>query len=129
MPPLVADTPHLPEAVPPPPDEPVRDLARRLRALAPTHGLDLHSSLRTRALRWLVHCHWRGYSKRKIARTLLIATKLDLYGRALAVPERYFEAARDLDVRPHSAAPQFFPPATAPPPPPPCPPAPSPPPA
>src|SRR5258708_8394393 len=114
MPPLVADTPHLPEAVPPPPDEPVRDLARRLRALAPTHGLDLHSSLRTRALRWLVHCHWRGYSKRKIARTFLIATKLDVYGRALPVPERYFEAARDLDAHPASAAPQFFLPDAAP---------------
>src|SRR5260370_840012 len=88
--------------------DPVRDLARRLRTLAPTHGLDLHSSLRTAALRWLVHCRWRGYSKRKIARTMLIATKLDLYGRAAPVPERYFDAARDLDVRPDNDGPEFF---------------------
>src|SRR6266853_1206549 len=39
---------------------------------------------------------------------MLIATKLDLYGRALPVPERYFEAARDLDVRPDSDGPEFF---------------------
>jgi heptosyltransferase-2 len=108
MAPLVAENPHLSEVVTLAPDEPVRDLARRLRALAPTHGLDLHSSLRTAALRWLVHCRWRGYSKRKIARTMLIATKLDLYGRAVPIAERYFEAARDLDVRPDGLGPEFF---------------------
>ncbi|HXI34251.1 MAG TPA: glycosyltransferase family 9 protein [Gemmatimonadales bacterium] len=108
MAPLVADNPHLSEVVTLAPDESVRDLARRLRALAPTHGLDLHSSLRTAALRWLVHCHWRGYSKRKIARTILIATKLDVYGGHRPVAERYFEAARDLDVRPDSDGPEFF---------------------
>lgn len=108
MAPLVAENPHLSDVLTLAPDEPVRDLARRLRALGPTHGLDLHSSLRTAALRWLVRCRWRGYSKRKLARTMLIATKLDVYGRALPVPERYFEAARGLDVRPDGAGPEFF---------------------
>src|SRR5690242_14966573 len=101
MAPLVADNPHLSEVVTLAPDEPVR-------ALAPPHGLDLHSSLRTAALRWLVHCRWRGYSKRKIARTILIATKLDVYGGHRPVAERYFEAARDLDVRPDGDGPEFF---------------------
>ncbi len=108
MAPLVAENPHLSAVVTLAPDEPVRDLARRLRALAPTHGLDLHASLRTTALRWLVPCRWRGYGKRKVARTLLIATKLDVYGRALPVAERYFAAARDLDVRPDGEGPEFF---------------------
>src|SRR2546423_370311 len=47
MAPLVADNPHVAEVVALEPDEPLRHLARRLRALAPTHGLDLHGSLRT----------------------------------------------------------------------------------
>src|SRR5207253_1576567 len=47
MAPLVADNPHVGEVVALEPDEPLRHLARRLRALAPTHGLDLHGSLRS----------------------------------------------------------------------------------
>ena len=37
-------------------------------------------------------------SKRKLARTTLISTKINLYGRHVPVPERYFEAAPALDV-------------------------------
>ena len=108
MAPLVADNPHISDVVTLAPDEPVRDLARRLRAFSPTHGLDLHGSLRTRALRWLVSCRWRGYRKRKLARGLLISTKIDLYGKALPVPERYFAAARHLDVWPDGEGPEFY---------------------
>src|SRR3989454_9141491 len=56
MAPLVADNPHLAEVVALEPDEPLRHLARRLAALAPppTHGLDLHGSVRSVALRLLV---------------------------------------------------------------------------
>jgi heptosyltransferase-2 len=109
MTPLVADNPNLSQIVALDPDEPVRHLARRLRALHPTHGLDLHGSLRSVALRTLVRGRWRGYSKRKLRRALLIGTKLDTYGPgSLPVAERYFEAARDLDVRPDGAGPEFF---------------------
>src|SRR5256714_12099598 len=90
--PLVADNPHVAEVVALEPDEPLRHLARRLRALAPTHGLDLHGSIRSVGLRLLVPCRWSGYRKRKLARTLLISTKLDAYGRPAPVAERYFEA-------------------------------------
>src|SRR2546430_16465263 len=71
-------------------------ILRRLRALAPTHGLDLHGSVRSASLRVLVGCRWSGYRKRKLARALLIATKLDAYRRRAPSPiaERYFEAAR-----------------------------------
>jgi heptosyltransferase-2 len=109
MAPLVADNPHFSGVVTLAPGEPIGDLARRLRALAPTHGLDLHGSLRSAALRLLVRgARWSGYSKRKLARTALIGTKIDLYGKHLSVAERYFEAARSLDVRPDGGPPEFF---------------------
>jgi len=108
MAPLVADNPHLSKVVTLEPGESITDLARRVRALAPTHGLDLHGSLRSAALRLLVRCRWSGYSKRKLARTALIATKIDLYGKHVPVPERYFEAARAFDVRPDGEPPEFL---------------------
>src|SRR3989440_4081361 len=107
MAPLVADNPHLGEVVALEPDEPLRHLARRLRALAPTHGLDLHGSLRSAGLRLLVRCRWSGYRKRKLARTLLISAKPDPYRHPAPVAERYFEAARRLDARPDGGAPEF----------------------
>ena len=107
MTPLVSDNPHVHEVVALEPDEPIRHLARRLRALRPTHGLDLHGSVRSAALRLLVRCHWTGYRKRKLARALLIATKLDVYGARVPVAERYFEAARALDTRPDGGPPEF----------------------
>lgn len=108
MAPLVADNPHLTQVLALEPGEPITDFARRVRALGPTHGLDLHGSLRSAALRLLVRCRWSDYSKRKLARTTLIATKIDLYGNHIAVAERYFEAARHLDVHPDGGPPEFF---------------------
>jgi len=107
MTPLVSDNPHVHEVVALEPDEPIRHFARRLRALRPTHGLDLHGSVRSAGLRLLVRCHWTGYRKRKLARALLIATKLDVYGARVPVAERYFEAARALDTRPDGGPPEF----------------------
>src|SRR5260221_120209 len=83
-------------------------LGRSLRAVRQTHGLDLHGSLRSAALRLLVPCQWSGYSKRKLARTALIAAKINVYGKLVPVPERYFEAARALDVHPDGGPPEFF---------------------
>jgi heptosyltransferase-2 len=62
--PLLADNPHLTQVVALEPDEPLRHFAARLRAVAPTHALDLHGSLRSLALRALVGGRWRGYRKR-----------------------------------------------------------------
>jgi heptosyltransferase-2 len=107
MAPLVSDNPRLTRVVALEPDEPLRRLARRVRSLAPTHGLDLHGSLRSAALRRLVRTRWAGYRKRRLARTLLIATKLDVYGRSVPVPERYFSAARRLDVHPDGGPLEF----------------------
>jgi len=107
MVPLVSDNPHLTLVAALEPGEGVSQLAARLRAFAPTHGLDLHGSLRSAALRSLVRARWAGYRKRRFARTLLIATKVDVYGTPTPVPERYFAAARRLDVSPDGGAPEF----------------------
>jgi len=64
MAPLVADNPRLAEVVTLEPGEPIRHLARRLRALAPTHGLDLHGSVRSAGLRLLVRCPGDGARRR-----------------------------------------------------------------
>lgn len=108
MAPLVADNPRLSDVVTLAPGEPLGALARRLAALAPARGLDLHGSLRSAVLRLRVRCPWHGYSKRRLSRGMLIATKLDLYRRRVPVAERYFAAARGLDVRPDGAPPEFF---------------------
>lgn len=108
MAPLVSEHPGIAEVVSLEPDESVRRLAQRLRALAPTHGLDLHASLRSVALRVLVRCPWSGFAKHKFARSILISTKVDLYGPPVPVAERYFEAAHSLDVRPDGQPAQFF---------------------
>jgi lipopolysaccharide heptosyltransferase II len=108
MAPLVADNPHLSAVVTLAPGEPLGNLARRLMALAPVRGLDLHGSLRSAALRLRVRCPWHGYGKRKLARGVLIATKIDLFRHRVPVAERYFAAARGLDVRPDGAPPEFF---------------------
>src|SRR2546430_8375058 len=65
--------------------------------------------VRSASLRVLVGCRWSGYRKRKLARALLIATKLDAYRRRAPSPvaERYFEAARRLDTRPDGGPPEF----------------------
>ena len=110
MAPLVIENPHLTRVIVLEPHERITDLAHRLRPLGPTHGLDLHGSLRSVALRLLVPCRWSSYSKRKFARTTLISTKINLYGKHMPVPERYFEAARGagLDVDPDGGPPEFF---------------------
>ncbi|MGH7530219.1 MAG: glycosyltransferase family 9 protein, partial [Gemmatimonadales bacterium] len=110
MAPLLSDNPHIARVVTLEPGQSVLDLAQHLRDLRPTHGLDLHGSLRSATLRLLVRCRWAGYAKRKPARAVLIATKLDLYGRHTPVAERYFEAARGagLDVAPDGGPPEFF---------------------
>jgi heptosyltransferase-2 len=113
MTPLVEAHPALSEVVALEPHEPLVHLAERLRALRPTHGLDLHGNFRSRMLRLLVRSRWTGYRKRKLARSALISAKVDMYGAPVPVAERYFEAARQLDVRPDGGPAEFFPSAAA----------------
>jgi lipopolysaccharide heptosyltransferase II len=86
----------------------LRELGAALRAREFTHRLDLHGSSRSRALRWLAGGRWSGYPKHRIARELLIRAKRDVYRDRRPVAERYFDAARDLDVRPDAGPLEFF---------------------
>lgn len=108
MAPLLSDHPALDQIFALEPHEPIAHFARRVRAWKPVYALDLHGSLRSRALRALLSCRWSGYTKRKVRRALLVATKIDLYRDTPPVPERYFEAARRLDVRPDGEPPEFY---------------------
>lgn len=106
--PLLEDNPHLSEIIALQPDQSLPSLAAELRASGFSHLLDLHDSLRSRILRALVPGAWRGYPKYRAARALLIHGKRDRYPVHRPVAERYFEAARGLDVRPDGDPPDFF---------------------
>jgi lipopolysaccharide heptosyltransferase II len=106
--PLLSHNPHVDRVVALGPGRPLRSLASVLRSDSFTHRLDLHGSLRSRALRVLVPGRWTSYPKHRIARALLIRTKQDRYRDRRPVAERYFSAARNLGVAPDGGPPDFF---------------------
>jgi heptosyltransferase-2 len=105
--PLLSHNPHVDRIIALGPGQSVRTVAAEVRAGRFTHRLDLHGSIRSRALRVLVPGRWTSYPKHHIARALLIHTKRNYYRDQRPVPERYFAAARDLDVSPDGAPPDF----------------------
>ncbi|MGH7589987.1 MAG: lipopolysaccharide heptosyltransferase II [Gemmatimonadales bacterium] len=111
--PLLQDDPRVDEVLALEAGESLASIAKRLRRERFTHCLDLHGSLRSRALRLMVPGRWRGYDKRAVARWALIHLHRDWYGDQVPTPERYFEAARDLDVHPDGGPPEVFVPASA----------------
>jgi lipopolysaccharide heptosyltransferase II len=106
--PLLSDNPHVNLVLGLDGKRPIASVAAELRTNRYTHLLDLHGSLRSRALRSLVPGNWRGYSKHRLARSLLIQTKKNIYPTHRPVPERYFAAAEGLDVVPDGSPPEFF---------------------
>jgi heptosyltransferase-2 len=98
--PLLSANPHLDQVVALAPGQSLVPLARAVRGANFTHRLDLHASVRTRVLRLLVPGAWHGYDARLRERRALIRHHQDLYRDKVPVPERYFEAARDLEVEP-----------------------------
>ena len=106
--PLLSHNPHVSEVLDVAPDEGMLAIARRIRSVRYTHMLDLHGSLRSRALRRLAPGPWRSYDKRTVERTVLITTKHDRYREHVPIAERYFEAAKDLEVEPDGGPPDFF---------------------
>ncbi|MGE0443006.1 MAG: glycosyltransferase family 9 protein [Gemmatimonadales bacterium] len=90
------------------PIKPLAPLGRYLAQGGFTHRLDLHGSLRSRRLRWMVPGAWQSYPKHRLARTILIRTKRNRYRDRRHVVERYFDAARDLDVTPDQGSLEFF---------------------
>jgi heptosyltransferase-2 len=106
--PLLSANPHLDEVIAVAPGQSLVPLARALRAARFSHLLDLHGSVRTRVLRLLVPGSWTGFDARRRARQTLIRTHRDTYRDQVPVPERYFEAARDLDVAPDGRPAELF---------------------
>lgn len=107
--PLLEHSPHLTRVIPyDPARQSLLSLAKEVRAGRFTHHLDLHGTLRGRALRIMVPGPWRGYRKRRIEREILIRFKKNAYRDAVPEPERYFEAAADLDVQPDGQPPEIF---------------------
>jgi heptosyltransferase-2 len=106
--PLFQHNPRLTEVIGWQPGSPLKELGHQLRAASFTHRLDLHGSLRSRALRWQVGGRWTTYPKYRAARTVLIRTKRDIYRDRRPVAERYFDAARELDVAPDAGSLEVF---------------------
>jgi heptosyltransferase-2 len=105
---LLSHNPHLNRVIELLPERSLASVAGELRAAGYSHLLDLHDSVRTRILRTLVPGRWGTYPKHRLARTLLIHTKRNFYRDSRPVPERYFSAARDLDVSPDGGPPELF---------------------
>ena len=106
--PLVSESPRLSEVITYADGAPLLPLARELRARRFTHLLDLHGSLRSRALHLLVPGRWREYSKRRVAREILIRLKKNVYHDGVPEAERFFDAAEGLDVRPDGRGLEYF---------------------
>jgi heptosyltransferase-2 len=106
--PLVSDNPRLNEVITFQSGESLQALAKSLRERRFTHLLDLHGSLRSRALHVLVPGRWRTYSKHRIAREILIRFKKDVYPDAVPEAERFFDTAEGLDTRPDGKGLEFF---------------------
>ena len=106
--PLLSASPHVNEVIGISPDHRLSDLAEQLRGHRFSHLLDLHDSLRSRALRVLVPGNWSSYPKHRMARAILIHAKRNVYRDLRPVAERYFSAARALDVEPDGRPPELF---------------------
>lgn len=106
--PLLSANPHLDQVVTLAPGQSLVPLARALRKANFTDRLDLHASVRTRVLRLLVPGAWHGYGTRRRERRVLISLKQNNYRDNIPVPERYFEAARYLDVVPDGSPAELF---------------------
>jgi lipopolysaccharide heptosyltransferase II len=106
--PLLSHNPNINQVLAVTANHSLSRVAAELRSARYTHLLDLHDSARTRALRILVPGRWSTYPKHRLARTILIHGKRNFYRDTRPVAERYFDAARHLDVVPDAGPPDFF---------------------
>lgn len=106
--PLLSANPHLNQVITAAPGDRLVALARELRRADFTHRLDLHGSVRSRVLRLLLPGPWHGFDARRRERKLLLHARQDSYQPRLPVPERYFEAARSLEVSPDGGPAELF---------------------
>ncbi|HEX6104996.1 MAG TPA: lipopolysaccharide heptosyltransferase II [Gemmatimonadales bacterium] len=106
--PLLSDNPSVNEVLGIGEEDGIREIAQTVRSVRYSHLLDLHGSLRTLGLRAVARGPWRGFSKRRLERQVLITAKRDIYRTQTPMAERYFEAAADLDVEIDGEPPDFF---------------------
>jgi lipopolysaccharide heptosyltransferase II len=106
--PLLSHNPHVNHVLGIPSGRGLAGIAAELRTHRYSHMLDLHDSIRTRLLRVLVPGHWTSYPKHRVARAMLIHAKKNWYRDTRPVAERYFDAARDLEVAPDGGPPDLF---------------------
>jgi heptosyltransferase-2 len=106
---LLAGNPAVTRLVPVPPKQRIGALAQQLASEAFDVGIDLQDSWRSRRLRRRLGGRWGTVNRRRGARFLLIWFGLDRYGTPLPMAERYFGAARELDVAPDGKPAEVFP--------------------
>ncbi len=106
--PLFAHNPRLERVIGWEGRTPLRALAGELRRGGWTHRLDLHGSVRSLALRRMIGGRWGTYPKHRLHRAILIRAKRNLYTDRRPVAERYFDAARGLQVAPDGGPPEVF---------------------
>ncbi len=107
--PLLAGNPNVERVVTLAPNEPLRHLASRLRAPRPDYRIDLHGSLRSFGLRMLLGGRWHSYRKRRMVRRMRLLRGNGGGSRGLPVAQRYFGAARALEVTVDNGPPELFP--------------------
>jgi heptosyltransferase-2 len=107
--PLLEGHPHVTQVVPFHPGTPLRSLARRLRDEAWDHRLDLHGSLRSRALRRLVGGRWHGWHKPRVRRALRVWAGIRTGPPIQPVAEQYFASVRPLGIVPDGGPPEIHP--------------------
>lgn len=106
--PLLSANPHLDQVITIARGQSLVPLARSIRSADFTHRLDLHGGVRSRMLRLLVPGTWQGFDARRRERSALLRQRENRYRDQVPVPERYFEAASALDVRPDGKPAQLF---------------------
>ena len=106
--PLLADNPRVDDVIGLAPGDSLFRVAARLRATRFNYFLDLENGPRSWLLRGLVPGHWRAAPQYRWARELLIRTKRNHYPEDVTVAERYFDAARDLDIAPDGGPAELY---------------------
>jgi len=106
--PLLAHNPRVTEVIGWEETRSLASLGRELKGRGFSHQLDLHGSLRSLALRRRIGGRWTTYPKHRLARAALIRAKRDIYRDRRPTAERYFDAARGLDVAPDEGSLEMF---------------------
>ncbi|HEU5219326.1 MAG TPA: lipopolysaccharide heptosyltransferase II [Gemmatimonadales bacterium] len=106
--PLLAHNPRISQVIGWEDTRTLASLGQELKGRGFSHRLDLHGSLRSLALRRHVGGSWFTYPKHRVARTVLIKTRRNVYQDPRPVAERYFDAAKDLDVTPDDGSLEMF---------------------